>query len=90
MQAESQDQLIQTALRAGYVDASGVAKAFESLRTRRQKDSAATLEDVLVEEDLLTAAQLAEQFPDLAPTGTYADVPMRIIGSDLGGRGPKN
>jgi hypothetical protein len=34
---------------------------------------------------LLTPAQLAEQFPDLALTDTHADVPMRIMGSDVGG-----
>jgi len=34
---------------------------------------------------LLTPSQLAEQFPDLGVTDTHADVPMRIMGSDLGG-----
>jgi hypothetical protein len=34
---------------------------------------------------LLTASQLAQQFPDLAPMGTYADVPMSLIGTDVGG-----
>ena len=35
---------------------------------------------------LLTPTQLAQQFPDLALTGTHADVPLRIMGTDLGGR----
>jgi hypothetical protein len=35
---------------------------------------------------LLTASQLAQQFPDLAPMGTHADVPMSLIGTDIGGR----
>jgi hypothetical protein len=35
---------------------------------------------------LLTASQLAQQFPDLAPMDTHADVPMSLIGTDIGGR----
>jgi hypothetical protein len=35
---------------------------------------------------LLTPAQLAEQFPNLALEETYADVPMRIMGTDIGGQ----
>jgi hypothetical protein len=34
---------------------------------------------------LLTASQLSQQFPDLAPIGTHADVPMSLIGTDVGG-----
>ena len=35
---------------------------------------------------LLTASQLAQQFPDLAPVSTHADVPMSLIGTDIGGQ----
>jgi hypothetical protein len=35
---------------------------------------------------LLTATELSRQFPDLAPMGTHADVPMSLIGTDIGGR----
>jgi hypothetical protein len=35
---------------------------------------------------LLTPSQLAEQFPDLPLPDTHADVPMKIMGTDMIGR----